>query len=185
LLPEPERKWLTFFTEPYGSDGWRVEEVYRDLLPGLRALADSRALRLVLKLHPFESVEGHRRLLRKIVSREEVTRIHILAGPISPELWRNTRLAIATQSTVAMEAAVFGIPVFLCGWLRSPWTRYIQQYVRFGIGHVLESSRELSEIPQMSRMPAPESSRVWHTISPKQFHGWLAGSCPVPAASAS
>jgi hypothetical protein len=42
-----------------------------------------------------------------------------------------------------------GIPVFLCAWLRDSWAGYLQQYARFGIGHVLESPDQISEIPEL------------------------------------
>ena len=63
--------WLVFFTEPFQAVGWRTDEVYRDLLPKLWSLAQSCGLKLVFKLHPFESVRGHRRILRKYLPQQE------------------------------------------------------------------------------------------------------------------
>ena len=57
--PARQTKNLVFFTEPYEAYGWRRDEVYRDLLPELVALAKVCGLRLILKLHPFESREEH------------------------------------------------------------------------------------------------------------------------------
>jgi hypothetical protein len=54
---------------------------------------------------------------------------------------------LTVQSSTAVECCALGIPVFLCAWLRDPWAGYLQQFARFGIGHILESPGEISEIP--------------------------------------
>jgi hypothetical protein len=138
--------WLVFFTEPYASYGWRSDEIYRDLLPRLCALAQTCGLRLVFKLHPFESIKGHRRMLRRLIP-EHATQIDVIAGPPSQQLWNNTRFALTVQSSTALECAALGIPVFLCAWLRDPYSGYVHQYARFGVGHVLESSEQIEQIP--------------------------------------
>jgi hypothetical protein len=155
--------WLVFFTEPYESYGWRSDEVYRDLLPRLRSLAQTCGLRLVFKLHPFESIKGHRRMLRRLLPQGE-GQIEVLAGPPSDQLWNNTQLALTVQSSTAIECAALGIPVFLCEWLRDPYSGYVQQYARFGVGQVLESSEQIAEIPgllasQYGQSPQPPASR--------------------------
>ena len=140
--------WLVFFTEPYASSGWRSDEVYRDLLPRLCALAQTCGLKLVLKVHPFESIKGHRKMLRRLVPQHE-RHIEVLAGPPSGQLWNNTRFALTVQSSTAVECHASGIPVFLCAWLRDSWAGYLQQYSRFGVGHVLESPEQISKIPEL------------------------------------
>jgi hypothetical protein len=177
--------WLVFFTEPYPSYGWRNDEVYRDLLPRLCALARSCGLRLVFKLHPFESVKGHRRMLRRLVPEHE-RQIDVIAGPPSQQLWNNTRFALTVQSSTALECAVLGIPVFICAWLRDPYSGYVQQYARFGVGHVLEFSEQIGQIPgllashnekhsqKQSARSAIDSAELMHLFS---------GTDPLPVAS--
>jgi len=138
--------WLVFFTEPYQTYWWRSDEVYRDLLPRLCSLAQTCGLRLVFKLHPFESIKGHRRMLRRLVPELE-RQIEVLAGPPSDQLWNTTQLALTVQSSTATECAALGIPVFLCAWLRDPYSGYVQQFARFDVGYVLESSEEIAKIP--------------------------------------
>ena len=140
--------WLVFFTEPYQSYWWRRDEVYRDLLPRLCSLAQTYGLKLVFKLHPFESIKGHRAMLRRLISEQE-RRIEVLAGPPSDHLWNNTRLALTVQSSTALECVALCIPVFLCAWLRDPYSGYVQQYARFGVGHMLDSSEQISDIPRL------------------------------------
>jgi hypothetical protein len=147
-LNRRDARWMVFFSEPYASTNWRVDEVYRDLLPRLHALAQTCGLRLVLKLHPFESVKGHRKMLRRIFPGRE-NQIDVLGGTPSQQLWNNTKFALTVQSSTALECAALEIPVFLCAWLRDPYVGYVQQYSRFGVGHVLESSDEIAGIPAL------------------------------------
>jgi hypothetical protein len=167
--------WLVFFTEPYEAAGWRSDEVYRDLLPELWLLAQSSGLKLVFKLHPFESVKGHRRILRKYLPQQE-PEIMVIAGAPSAQLWSNTRCALTVQSTVALQCASLGIPVFLCYWLRDLTTGYVEQFSRFGVGNILESAEELREIPRILQEKArTEQLRpaVWETMDPRKLRELL------------
>jgi hypothetical protein len=139
--------WMVFFSEPYGISDWRIEEVYRDLLPPLIETAKKLGLKLVFKLHPFESARFHRRMLRRIVGFP-VKDIAVLTGPPTPDLWDNTRLAFTVQSSTAVECHERGIPVFLCSWLRDPMSGYVSQFAWFEIGRVLLKSEEISEVPR-------------------------------------
>jgi len=153
--------WLVFFTEPYKSYGWRNDEVYRDLLPRLCSLAQTCGLKLVFKLHPFESVKAHRRMLRRLIP-EQGHQIEVLAGPPSDRLWNNTQFAFTVQSSTALKCAALDIPVFLCAWLRDPYSGYVQQYARHGVGHVLESPEQIADVPallenQIEQSPQPQT----------------------------
>jgi hypothetical protein len=172
------RPWLVFFTEPYGIAGWRVEEVYRDLLPRVLALAESCGLQVVFKLHPFENVPAHWRRLRRYLPKEKLPAIQVMAGAITSELWQKARLALTVQSTVALECATEGVPVFLCAWLQLAISGYIQQYEKFGIARVLNSPAEIADIPrwletQGGFTPVPE--QVWKALDAREFQGLLRG----------
>jgi hypothetical protein len=179
-----DRPWLVFFSEAYHTAAWRTDEVYRELLPRLSALAKTCGLDLVFKLHPFESIEAHRRLLRRLLPNAEVARIRILAGAPSSELWSRTRFALTGQSTVAVECTDRGVPVFLCSWLRDTCTGYVQQYARFGIGQILDSAEQISDIPGLLRSPAmlrPGKNKLPPAMDPEKLQELLCGSslCPV------
>jgi hypothetical protein len=177
--------WLVFFTEPYQSYGWRSDEVYRDLLPRLCSLAQNCGLRLVFKLHPFESIKDHRRMLRRLVPEHE-RHIEVLAGPPSNQLWNNTRLALTVQSSTALECTALGIPVFLCAWLRDSYSGYVQQYARFGVGHMLESSEQIAGIPTLLESQHEKSFQhqaAQNAIDPDNFAQLLSGTCSLPVAS--
>lgn len=167
--------WLVFFTEPYSAGGWRSEEVYRELLPKLWSLAQSSGLKLVFKIHPFESVKGLRQILRKVLPEHE-RKMAVIAGAPSPQLWRNMRFALTVQSTVALECAALGIPVFLCSWLRDSTAGYVEQFSRFGIGQVLRSSDELSQVPRLLEMAGDTDHTrpdLWETMDATQLRNLL------------
>jgi hypothetical protein len=173
--------WLVFFTEPYQTGGWRPEEVYRDLLPRLCSLTRVCGLQLVLKLHPFESVKSMRRLLRRYLSAPLEREILVISGPISSQLWKNTRFALTVQSTVAISCCARGIPVFLCVWMGDAYRGYIRQYVRFGIGHALDSPEQIADIPRLLEEwgSEPEGARR-QTVNSVLLHNLLHGTHSLP-----
>ena len=178
ISPSSSASWLVFFTEPYQADAWRSDEVYCDLLPRLCSLAKTCGLRLVFKLHPFESVKSIRRLLRKYLSPSDERGILVLAGPISSQLWRKTRFAMTVESTVALECAAQGIPVFLCAWLREPFGGGIKQYALFGVGYVLEPAGQIAEIPRLlatKNISHSSEGARWQTIDSTTLRNLLRG----------
>jgi hypothetical protein len=176
--------WLVFFTEPYRSYGWRNEEVYRDLLPRLCSLAQTCGLRLVFKLHPFESIKGHRRMLRRLIPKQE-REIDLIAGPPSDQLWNNTQFALTVQSSTALECVALGIPVFLCSWLRDSYSGYVQQYARFSGGQVLESPEQIDEIPWLleRRKRKLQAHVLRRAVNSAKLADLFSGAYSLPVAS--
>jgi hypothetical protein len=162
--------WITFFTEPYETDFWRVEAIYREVLPRLCAAARGSGKAVVLKLHPFESARQRRRLVARTLSEGDRNLVSVTDAPLSREILQQTWCAVTVESTVAFECASVGIPSFLCGWLRHAYAGYAPQYVRFGVGRMLESPDELLRIPDMLRAVMPSSDtarRLVQAISPE------------------
>jgi hypothetical protein len=164
---EPASLWseqspkITFFSEPYETDSWRVEAIYREVLPCLCAAARRAGKTVLLKLHPFESARQRRRLVEEILSETDRELVTITDAPLSSEILRKTWCAVTVESTVAFESAAVGIPVFLCGWLRHAYAGYAPQYVAFGVGRMLESPDDLLRIPDLigEARPGPETAR--------------------------
>jgi hypothetical protein len=175
--------WMVFFSEPYQVAGWRIEEIYRALLPRLATLAHECELELVFKLHPFESVAGHRNILRRHLNHETARAAQIITGPIPSLLWRHIRCGLTVQSTVAVECTAHNVPVFLLGWLADSTAGYVQQYERFGVGYVLRSPAEMEEIPQRIDSLETEKSRdaLPEATPPQMLHRLLTGSYSVSA----
>jgi hypothetical protein len=162
--------WITFFTEPYEADFWRVEATYREVLPRLCAVARGLGKTLVLKLHPFESARQRLRLVKRILTEGERKLVRLTDAPLSREILQKTWCAVTVESTVALECATVGIPAFLCGWLRHAYSGYAPQYVRFGVGRMLESPDELMRIPDMLGAAMPDwdsAGRLVQAISPE------------------
>jgi hypothetical protein len=186
LLGSQDSPWLVFFSEPYDASSWRTDEVYRELLPQLCSLAAGCGLKLVFKLHPFETAKNHRRMLLRHLAAEKVQQIKILTGPISEQLWQNTRFAITAESSVALECAARSIPIFLCGWLRDSFSGYVDQYQRFGVGHVLEAASHITDIPRLLELePAKPGARQNQPdrIGAEILRELLGNSHPLPIAS--
>ena len=171
--------WIVFFTEPYEVDSWRLEAVYREVLPRLLAAAHRSGKSVVLKLHPFESARQRRRLLKSVLGPSDRDRVSIMDTPLSREILQKTWCAVTVESTVAFECATVGIPVFLCGWLRHAYLGYAAQYARFGVGRMLEAPDDLLKIPDTVRAAIPSSSvahRLAQPITAKALSGVLCGS---------
>jgi hypothetical protein len=172
---------ITFFTEPYESDFWRVEAIYCEVLPRLCSAARRSGKTVVLKLHPFESARQRRRLLKRILTEDDRNLVSMTDAPLSGEILRQTWCAVTVESTVAFECASAGVPVFLCGWLRHAYAGYAPQYVHFGVGRMLEVPDDLLRIPDLLResMPAADAARrLVQPISPEALSEVL---CQPPA----
>jgi hypothetical protein len=172
---------ITFFTEPYETDFWREEPIYREVLPRLCSAARRSGKTVVLKLHPFESARQRRRLVKRILSEDDRILVSMTDAPLSGEILRQTWCAVTVESTVAFECASAGVPVFLCGWLCHAYSGYAPQYVRFGVGRMLEAPGDLLRIPDLLResIPAADTaSRLVQPISPEALSEVL---CQPPA----
>jgi len=162
--------WITFFSEPYEADFWRVETIYREVLPRLCAVARRLDKTVMLKLHPFESARQRRRLVARILSGDDRELVSVTDTPLSREIFQKTWCAVTVESSVAFDCASVGIPAFLCGWLRHAYAGYAPQYVRFSVGRMLEFPDDLLRIPDMLRAVMPDSDtarRLVQAISPE------------------
>jgi hypothetical protein len=177
--------FLVWFTEPYPTD-WRGEDLFADLLPRLSALADACGLRLVVKVHPFESIKQYRRLLARCLPSEDCRRVEVLAGPLPGRMWERTRFAVAGESSVAIECTGRGIPIFLCGWMRDARLGYTQQYAKFRVGTIVNYPSDLDQIPQLlagATISGEIREQLLAPIDREMFRTLLAGRGrqPVPA----
>jgi hypothetical protein len=171
--------YIVLFSEGYEVSCGRAEEFYRDLLPPLADLALKTGREFIVKLHPAESRRERQRLVTNILTAEQQQVTTVLSGPLSEDLLQKTWFGITILSTVAVECAMHGIPCFLCGWLEYWPYGYIEQFSRFGVGHVLKSAVELANIPEIVERysVSPELVRdLWQPISAARFKELLSGS---------
>ncbi len=156
-----------------------MEEVYRELLPRLLALARNAGKTLVLKLHPFESLRQRKSLVTRLLGATEGKFVTVSDAPMSNDIMKRTWCAVTVESTVAFDCAARGVPAFLCGWLRHAYSGYAPQYARFGVGRMLTCADELLSIPDMLKetIPGPEvATKLVEAMSPDALADVLLGS---------
>ncbi len=186
---ETQKLSLIFFSEPYEVVGMRAEEVYRELLPPLCRLARANGRGVIIKLHPFESLSQRRKIVNEVVVAEDRELVTVVDGPLADSLMSQAWFGITVESTTAIDCQQNGIQCFLCGWLNLWPFEYVQQYVRFGVGEVLQSAEQIAGIPArleafQNRTAAPANLST--VADPVLLQRWLtsglrerAGASPV------
>ena len=169
---------IVFFSEPYESAGARAEEIYRELVPALAQLARHTGKKLIIKLHPFESIAQRRRLVNTILPPESSADVELMHGPLDHQMLLETWFGITVESTAVIDCSLQGVPCFLCQWLSISSYGYTQQYARFRVGSLLGSAGEIPNIPgqlehaQKSVLPR---EMIWHSIEPSLLRQYLTG----------
>src|SRR6266851_2073296 len=183
--PSQSRSQIVFFSEPYESAGGRGEEVYREVLPSLARLAAENGRKLIIKLHPFESVRERSRLIGRVLSIEDQQNLEICSGPLSRDLLLQTWFGITIESSTVLDCALQGIPCFLCEWLVLNAYEYVQQYGRFGVGYTLNAPAQISVIPCVLAMPGTtlqSRKSTWEPLEPETLRGYLEAKSDAVAA---
>lgn len=172
---------LVFFSQPYEVDGGRVEEIYRELLPRLWRAARKRGRKMIIKLHPFESLQARKALVTSILSNDDHDHVEIVSGVPPEEVMSRTWCGVSVDSSVAVECALRKIPFFLCGWLDFMGWGYLQQFERFGVGRVLDTPESIEQIPEMvaGYRSVPSTERIWHEADPTQLDEIMFGTRQV------
>ncbi len=182
---------IVFFSEPYENVGVRTEEVYREVLPDLCAVARQLERSVVLKLHPFESPIQRSEIMQRILAPDDCKQITIVSGPLSEKLLSQTWAGVTVESTTVLDCALRGIPCFICEWLAFSPFGYVQQYARFGAGQLLRSAEEIADIPgRMKRQQseirpecrARDEGLLWQQINPRLLAQLLGAESIEPAA---
>lgn len=169
-----KRNFITFFSSDYESSGGRVSDFYREILPALCDLAEKYGRRIVLKLHPFESLPDRRGRVDAILTANQRTRIELRVGPLDSELLDRTWIAITVESSAAVECALAGIPTFLCSWFDAAWWDYGKQFERFGVAQSLNSPKEIADIPhRLDGSPRPDTRALAVPIGREQLESIL------------
>jgi hypothetical protein len=177
---------IVFFSEPYELQLGRVDELYRQVLPRLAAAASATGRRLIVKLHPFESLRGRTAVMRSVLAQEQFDHLQIVSGPLIPELLERAWCGVTVESSVAVECALHRTPCFLCGWFDVVRHGYMRQYARFGAGVCLQSPQDLDALPALvprHQVPASTASRLRTEIAPEILDQLLSGRYPHIARS--
>ena len=181
---ENERTSAIFFSEPYEAGEMHAEEVYRELVPPLVALAQRNGRSLIIKLHPFESRSQREKLVREVIGSANHEFVEVIDGPLTPELMSRAWFGITVESTTVIDCLQNGVQCFLCGWLSLSPYEYGKQYARFGIGELLHDVQQVSEIPsRLQDLRAHPKTRLdlSPTIEPDTLRRLLTSRTPVGA----
>jgi hypothetical protein len=167
---------IVFFSEQYELFSGRTRSFYGEILPRLCALARHSGRRVIVKLHPFESLRARTRTINQTVSREDRELIDIAHGPLTAEIMRGAWFALTVESSVAVECTMHSVPCFLCGWFELSFAGYAKQYVKFGAARRLNSPEEIATIPdhlQHYSITPEIQDRLWHPMSPRDLDEML------------
>ena len=168
---------IVFFSEPYEVAGGRCIEFYREILRRLADLATASQCKVVVKLHPQESLRERRSFVNAVLTAKQRESVRVVAGRLTEELLAQIRFAVTVVSTTAVDCSLRGIPVFLCSWLEYSGWGYGEQFVRFGAGARLSSPEEIFGIPKlMENFAAGSAQDLWQPLSPERLEEMLTAS---------
>jgi hypothetical protein len=173
---------IVFFSEPYELYSGRTETLYRELLPRLCAIARECGRKVMVKLHPFESLTARTRLVERILTDNDRRLVEVTAVAMSEQLLQKIWFSVTVESSVAVECALAEIPCFLCGWFDIDLYNYGKQYARFGAATILDDPADISRIPDLlksKRAGAEVRNRLCHPITREDFAAVLQGKMPT------
>ena len=172
---------IVFFSEDYEASGARAESFYSDVLPPLLKLAEINGKELILKLHPAESLRNRRLILRKVLSRGEQRVVRVIEGPLTEELMEEIWFGCTVISTAALDCAMHGIPVFLCGWLENWPFGYLEQFAAYQVGVKLVHPDEIARIARfLETIEANEAHTFRQLVHAQSWQEMLSGQAPAP-----
>ena len=163
---------IVFFSQPYEVEDGRADEIYRELLPRLQAVAHQTGRKLIVKLHPFESLQSRKALVASILSPDALHHVEVISRVPVEKVMDQAWCGIAIDSSVAVECSLKGIPFFLCGWLDFMGLGYLRQFARYGAGRILENPDDIRQIPAMVAGHNTDPAalrRLWHEPDPARL----------------
>jgi len=175
---ESQRDWIVFFSEAYELLAGRTDVFYGELLPELCSLALQTNRKVVIKLHPFESLRMRQSIVKRTLSAEQRALVEIREGPMTPDLFKRAWCSFTVESSVAVESTTNGVPCFLCSWMDASWYDYGKQYAKYSAGYRLDSPHKIREIPQLlEHFRITEATRqgLRTSISPERLDSVLCG----------
>jgi hypothetical protein len=182
---------IVFFSEPYDNVGMRTEEIYREVLAPLCAVARASGRGVVLKLHPFESASQRSQVVRRVLPAIEHKHVTVISGPLTEDLLERTWAGVTVESTTVMDCASRGVPCFICEWLSASPFGYMQQYAKFGAGQMLHRVEDIADIPQRvsgcysadgNEAAITNAGFLWQPVNPSLLAQWLGVESPEPVA---
>jgi hypothetical protein len=175
-LNQNEKDRIVFYSEAYELSSARTASFYAELLPELCSLASRTNRKVIVKLHPFESLRVRRALIGRVLSPEQRSLVEMREGPMTPDLFTRAWCSLTVESSVAVESTLNGVPCFLCSWFDASWYDYAKQYAKYSAGYPLDSPQRIREIPQLlEHLLITEATRrkLQTSMSPEQLDSIL------------
>jgi hypothetical protein len=169
---------VVFFSEPYELYYGRTETLYAELLPRLCAVAREHGRKVMVKLHPFESLTVRSELVARVLTDDDRKLVEVTADPVSERLLRKIWFSLTVESSVAVECALAAVPCFLCGWFDIDLYSYGKQYERFGAARILHDPADISRIPALLELERPGAevrNELYRQITLEDFEAVLQG----------
>jgi hypothetical protein len=173
-----DRPDIVFFSEPYELYSGRTDVLYGDILPALCKVARDCGKKVILKLHPFESLAARSQLVDRLLNAEDRKLVEVTAEPMSEKLLDRIWASLTVESSVAVECSLAGIPSFLCGWFDIDLYGYGRQFERYGAAIALRSPEDVLHLPELLASFKPETKvqeRLLHPIDGRDFQRILSG----------
>jgi hypothetical protein len=175
---QPARSHIVFFSEPYELYYGRTETLYAELLPRLCAIGREHGRKVMVKLHPFESLAERSQLVERVLTDNDQKLVEVTAVPLSEGLLRKIWFSVTVESSVTVECALADVPCFLCGWFDIDLYSYAKEYEKFGAATILDDPADISRIPALlgsRRIGAEVRNRLNRQITPEEFEAVLRG----------
>jgi hypothetical protein len=175
---QTQRDWIVFYSEAYELSSGRTQAFYAELLPELCHLASQTSRKVIVKLHPFESLRVRKLFVDRVLSPEQRSLVSLRAGPMTPDLFARAWCSLTVESSVAVESTINGVPCFLCGWFDASWYDYGKQFAKFSAGYTLDSPQRIREIPKLIeqfRITEATRQNLQTEISPEHLESVLSG----------
>ena len=105
----------------------------------------------------------------------------MIDGPLTEELMEEIWFGCTVVSSTALDCAMRGIPVFLCGWLENWPFRYLEQFAAYRVGMKLSHPDEIAQIPRLLETFEPNETHTFQqTIRTESWQEILSGQSPAP-----
>lgn len=128
-----ERKDILFITTPYDVPVLFHEEDLRDILRSLLLVAAATQRRLVIRVHPNETISAYERAVAELQQELGVqAEVAYSQGPGADEVFAHSCVAVLHFSTMFLDCLRHGIPIVSFGW---HWFPNKRQFEEEGILH--------------------------------------------------
>jgi hypothetical protein len=181
LESKEKRDRIVYFSTAYEELSGRTERFYLEILPELCSLASKTGRRVIIKLHPFESLRERKRMVARLLSPGHQSLIELREGSPTPDLFDRAWFSLTVDSSVAVECTLQAVPCFMCRWLDVSWYEYGTQFAKFSAGRILHAPEEIAGIPNLLQnfdAGSAITERLVTPIRPDDLKAILSGPLP-------